>query len=226
MRLTTQFARALLALPLVAMTALPGPALATKQKKPSPFAAALPPAVTDGRADGSIFAVNASYTSLVSGAQAHGVGDMVTIVLSETTTSTKTAGSKTQRTGSASITPPTAGPFAFNPSSLNAAAQSSFNGQGNATQTNAFNGTIAVTIAEVRSNGTALVRGEKRMLLSQGHEWIQFSGIVRLADIDQTNSVQSAQVADARIEYAGDGAIQRSSREGWLSKFFNILSPF
>ncbi len=147
MRLTTQFARALLALPLVAMTALPAPALATKQKKPSPFAAALPPAVTDGRADGSIFAVNASYTSLVSGAQAHGVGDMVTIVLSETTTSTKTAGSKTQRTGSASITPPTAGPFAFNPSSLNAAAQSSFNGQGNATQTNAFNGTLKIGFA-------------------------------------------------------------------------------
>jgi hypothetical protein len=33
--------------------------------------------------------------------------------------------------------------------------------------------------------------------------------------------VQSGQVADARIEYAGDGAIQRSGREGWLSKFFN-----
>jgi hypothetical protein len=49
------------------------------------------------------------------------------------------------------------------------------------------------------------------MLLSQGHEWIQFSGIVRLADIDQTNIV-SGQVADARIEYAGDGAIQRSPR--------------
>ena len=55
---------------------------------------------------------------------------------------------------------------------------------------------------------------------------IQFSGIVRLADIDQTNSVLSGQVADARIEYAGDGAIQRSGREGWFSKFFNIISPF
>jgi hypothetical protein len=50
-----------------------------------------------------------------------------------------------------------------------------------------FTGTIAVTLAEVRPNGTAVVRGEKRMLLSQGQEWIQFSGIVRLADIDQDN---------------------------------------
>jgi flagellar L-ring protein precursor FlgH len=64
------------------------------------------------------------------------------------------------------------------------------------------------------------------LLLSQGQEWVQFSGIVRLGDIDQNNSLVSTQVADARIEYAGNGAIQRASREGWLSKFFNILSPF
>jgi hypothetical protein len=29
-----------------------------------------------------------------------------------------------------------------------------------------------------------------------------------------------------RMEYAGNGAIQRSAREGWLSKLFNIVSPF
>ena len=77
--------------------------------------------------------------------------------------------------------------------------------------------TLSVTIAEVRANGTALVRGEKRMMLSQGHEWIQFSGIVRLADIDQNNRIASTRVADARIEYAGKGALQRASRQGWLS---------
>jgi hypothetical protein len=43
------------------------------------------------------------------------------------------------------------------------------------------------------------------MLLAQGKEWIQFSGIVRLADVDAANQILSAQVADARIEYAGDG---------------------
>ena len=64
------------------------------------------------------------------------------------------------------------------------------------------------------------------MMLSQGHEWIQFSGIVRLADIDAKNTVRSPQVADARMEYSGKGSIQRASREGWLSKFFNMITPF
>jgi flagellar L-ring protein precursor FlgH len=57
---------------------------------------------------------------------------------------------------------------------------------------------VSVTIAEVRPNGTVLVKGEKRLTLSQGQEWVQLSGIVRLADIDTTNRVQSGQVADAR----------------------------
>jgi flagellar L-ring protein precursor FlgH len=202
------------------------PALA--KKPPSGFAPTLPAAsISPPRpADGSIFNVAANYAALVTGARAHGVGDTLTILLAETTSTAKTAATKTQRSGSAGITPPTKGPFAFNPNTLNAAAQSSFNGQGNTTQTNSFTGTVSVTIAEVRPNGTVLVRGEKRMLLSQGDEWIQFAGIVRLVDIDENNAVLSSRVADVRMEYAGNGAIQRSAREGWLSKLFNIVSPF
>jgi flagellar L-ring protein precursor FlgH len=194
---------------------------------PTGFAATLPTtSVAIPRADGSIFNVAANYAPLVTGAKAHGVGDTMTILLAESTSSTKTAATKTQRAGSFAIAPPTKGPFAFNPNAVNASANSSFNGQGNATQTNAFNGSVAVTIAAVRSNDTVLVRGEKRMLLSQGDEWIQFSGIVRLADVDEDNNVLSTKVADVRMEYAGNGAIQRSAREGWLMRFFNILSPF
>jgi flagellar L-ring protein precursor FlgH len=205
---------------------MPQPAVA---KKPPPgFAPTLPllgpPARTP---DGSIFNVNASYAPLIEGARAHAVGDLINVTLAETTSTSKTAAAKTQRTGGASITPPAAGIFAFNPNALNASGQSSFNGQGNATQTSAFTGTIAVTVAEVRPNGTLLVRGEKRMMLSQGEEWIQISGIVRVADINpDTNSVLSSQLADANIVYSGNGSVQRAATEGWLLKLFNIVSPF
>ena len=210
----------------IAWVALASAAPAHAKKPPKGFEPAAPAPSIAPRADGSIFAVNAGYTPLVTGSYAHNVGDVLTIALNETVQTTKTAGTKTQRTGSASLTPPTAGPLAINPNALNASGTSSFNGSGNTTQTSNFTGTIAVTIAEVRPNGTAMVKGEKRMLLSQGEEWVQFSGIVRLADIDQTNTVQSGQVANAHIEYAGNGAITRSAREGWLLKFFNQISPF
>lgn len=218
--------RARIACIALALAVFPGPAQA--KKPPLGFAAALPvlPAVPRA-ADGAIFNVSAGYAALVTGARTHGIGDPLTITLSESTTTSKSATTKTQRSGSEAVTPPTTGPFSFLKSSaLNAGSSGSFNGAGNTAQTSAFSGTVAVTIAEVRPNGTALVRGEKVMLLSQGQEWIQFSGIVRLADIDVDNTVPSSKVADAKIEYAGNGSIQRAGREGWLSKIFAIVSPF
>lgn len=206
-----------------------GDGMAARPKKG--FAPALPPAI-DAPAPpppsaGSIFNVSTGYAGLVEGRRAHGVGDPLTVILTERLTSSKTAGSKNQKSGSFSITPPTAGPLSFlNPNALNASGGSSFNGQGNASQTSSLAGEVGVTIAEVRPNGTALVRGEKRLLLSQGEEWVQFSGIVRLGDIDAENRIMSSQVADARVEYSGNGSVGRASREGWLSKFFNAISPF
>jgi flagellar L-ring protein FlgH len=204
---------------------------AQAQAKPKPkpgFEAALPASAPAPRvADGSIFDPATGYAPLYAGHRAHRVGDPVTIVLVEAITTSKTAGAKTQRGGSAAITPPATGILSFlKPSSLNASSNSSFKGDGTATQTSTLGGEVAVTIAEVRSNGTALVRGEKRLLLSQGQDWIQFSGIVRLSDIDSDNRLVSSRVADARIEYAGNGAVSRASKEGWLSKFFNMISPF
>jgi len=203
------------------------PALA-KSKPPEGFAPAVPAPLPAPRvADGAIFSASSGYAALVSGTRAHALGDPLIIQLVESTTTSKSAGSKTGRSGGFSITPPTAGPLSFlDPNALKASSQSSFKGDGTATQNSSLAGEVGVTIAEVRANGTALVKGEKRMLLSQGQEWIQFSGIVRLADIDADNRISSARVADARIEYAGNGSVQRASREGWLSKFFNMISPF
>ena len=194
---------------------------------PKGYGATLPVITPPRSPDGSIFNVNAGYAPLIEGNRARAVGDIVNIVLAEATTTNKTAVTKTQRAASATLPAPTIGPLNLNALTLNGSSTSSFNGQGNTTQTNALNGTVTVTIAEVRPNGTVLVRGEKQMLFSQGTEWIQFSGIVRIADINaDTDSVLSTQVANAHMEYSGNGSIQRSAREGWLLKFFNTISPF
>lgn len=217
----------------IAIALLPGLLLLAPQAwarpKPKPgFEPALPVQPAPPRAaDGAIFDAGTGYAPLYAGHRAHRLGDPITVVLVETITASKSAGSKTQRSGSAAIIPPVGGPLSFlKPDALNASSSSSFKGDGNATQTSALSGDIAVTIAEVRANGTVLVRGEKRLLLSQGHEWVQFSGIVRLSDISTDNRIASNRVADARIEYSGNGSVSRASREGWLSKFFNAISPF
>ncbi|HEX8056558.1 MAG TPA: flagellar basal body L-ring protein FlgH [Novosphingobium sp.] len=217
----------LLAATVIAASALAAsPAMAKKRQPDAGFEATLPaPAPVSRPADGSIFSAS-SYSPLYGGTRASRVGDALTILLVESTTAAKTVGSKSQKGGGMSVTPPKSGPFSFNPDALTASSSSNFNGSGNASQTNSLTSTLSVTIAEVRPNGTALVKGQKRLLISQGNEWVQISGIVRLIDIDQNNTILSSQVADAHIEYTGKGALQQASKQGWLGRIFNIISPF
>nr|WP_232496414.1 flagellar basal body L-ring protein FlgH [Novosphingobium kaempferiae] len=214
----------------VALLALsPAPVLAKKPPKPSGFEPTLPVAApVPVVATGSIFAASTGYGALYQGTRAARVGDPLTILLVESTSASKAVSSKSGKSGSLSVQPPTSGLVSklLKADSLKAGSNSSFNGQGNAAQTSSLDTTLSVTIAEVRANGTALVRGEKRMLISQGDEWVRFSGIVRLADIDAENQIASDRVADARIEYSGKGALQQASKQGWLGRFFNKISPF
>ncbi len=183
--------------------------------------------MTPAPSAGAIFQAGSGYSGLVTGTRARALGDMVTIILTENTTTTKSTQGRTLREGSFGITPPAAGPLDFlNPESLKAAAEGSFTGGGNAAQQSRLNGAVAVTIAAIYPNGTAEVVGEKQMMFSQGDEWVQFAGRIRLVDIDSDNRLASSLVANARIIYSGKGAVQQASRPGWLSRFFNFISPF
>jgi len=192
-----------------------------------PLLVAAPQPLAQSANAGAIFQVGNGYSGLVTGTRARSLGDMVTIILTENTTTTKSTAGQTNRSGSFGITPPTSGPLDFlNPNALKAAAEGTFSGGGNAAQNSRLNGAVAVTIAAIYPNGTAEVVGEKQMMFSQGDEWVQFAGRIRLIDIDSDNRLGSSQVANARIIYSGKGAVQQASRPGWLSRFFNSISPF
>jgi len=176
---------------------------------------------------GSIFQASQGYAALATGTRARKLGDMVTIALFENTTTSKSTTGAIDRSGEFGLLPPTSGPFDFlNPNALNASGSGSFSGGGDAAQQSQLTGTVTVTIAAIYPNGTAEVVGEKQMSLSQGDEWVQFAGRIRLVDIDVDNRLPSSAVANARVIYSGKGAVQQASRPGWLSRFFNAVSPF
>jgi len=203
---------------------------ACETARPAGFDAALPlaPVIASAapRGNGAILQAPSGYAPLYYGPPAGKVGHHTTGSLVERTQTTKAASGKTDRTGDLSITPPAAGPFAIDPSALKISSGGSFKGQGTASQASSLQGDITVTIAQLRPNGTALIRGEKVMTFSQGDEWIQLTGVIRLSDIDADNRIASTRIADAKISYSGSGAIQKSGRPGWLSRFFTAVSPF
>ena len=190
------------------------------------FAPTAPLAPPQTATSGAIFQAE-TYSPLTSGSRAARVGDILTIVLAERMSATKSNSATTGRNGSMGITPPATGPLGlFDPSDIKMGGDQSFKGKGDAAQSNALSGEVSVTIAAVYPNGTMLVRGEKLVTLNRGDEAVQFSGLVRIADIGTDNRVSSTRVADARIRYTGKGEIARASKQGWLQSFFSKISPF
>lgn len=161
--------------------------------------------------------------------RARRIGDTITINLVERNTAQKSANANATRNGnmSAAIGSINRLPLkGLNGLELEAEAESDFNGKGAAAANNVFNGTITVTVIDVYPNGNLLVSGEKMVAINQGNEFIRFSGVINPNNVTTANTVQSTQVADARIEYRGSGFIDESNTMGWLQRFFVAIMPF
>ena len=207
----------------------PAPVDARRRPPPVAYAATLapPPAPAPQPANGAIFQAGDGYAALYEGTRARRVGDPLTIVLVEKTAASKSANSKLNSGGGFSLTPPTTGPLnLFAPTDIGTSGNRNFAGGGTADQANSLSGEVSVTVAQVFPNGTMLVQGQKRVTLNRGDEWVRIRGLVRTIDVDAFNRVPSTRVADAEISYTGRGDVARASRQGWLSRFFQVVSPF
>jgi flagellar L-ring protein FlgH len=163
--------------------------------------------------------------------KAREVGDILTIVLVERTTSTTTAQTAVQKDTGIGISAPVIGgvPTTINGRPLSAEVEGSrtFAGGADSQQSNRLDGTVTVTVVQDLGNGNLLVSGEKKVRLNQGDEVVQVQGIVRTSDIGPDNRIGSDRVADAKIVYGGRGTLARSNAMGWLGRFFNSAAfPF
>lgn len=214
---------------LVALALMLSGCITTPPKPDNPYFAPIPATSyqTVQPANGSIYQAATSIDLYGSG-RANRVGDIITVVLSERTQSSKSASTDVDKSNQLTLPQPELfgrGISAFgNPLSLSTQTDSAFASEGSSDMSNSLSGNITVTIHEVRPNGTLLVKGEKWLTLNQGDEYIRVSGIVRARDIEADNTISSTKLADARIAYSGTGAVHDSNVMGWLGKFF--ISPF
>ncbi|MGN2254642.1 flagellar basal body L-ring protein FlgH [Frateuria sp. GZRe12] len=182
------------------------------------------PEVAAAPADGAIYHDNQNM-ELFSDARAHRVGDILTIVLVESTQASKKASTSTSKKDKADVAAPTIMgkdlTINGNPLSVGLDSERNFDGSGSSSQSNQLTGQITVTVAQRLSNGNLIVRGEKWLTINQGQELVRIAGIVRPQDIGQDNTVPSTRVADARISYTGRGTLADANTQGWLSRFFN-----
>jgi len=174
--------------------------------------------------DGGIYR-NGGGLSLFEDKRARRVGDVITIVLSENTSSSKKADTEIKKDDSVQIDAGLVLGSVPHKGSLNMETsvnpRREFSGESSADQSNRLTGTITVMVADVLPNGLLEVRGEKWMTLNRGEEFIRIRGYVRPEDVLPDNTIASTKVADVRIAYSGTGELAQANRQGWLSRFFS-----
>jgi flagellar L-ring protein precursor FlgH len=174
---------------------------------------------------GTIYNPSGSF-DLFMDLRARSVGDILTVMLVERTDASKESSTSTAKGSNVDTGFPV---FAGRPITSNGTqilnnefgGERSFDGQADSSQSNRLDGSITVTVAQRLPNGNLLVRGEKRITINQGEEFIRLQGIIRPVDIGPQNTVPSTKVADAQISYSGKGTLADANSPGWLSRFFN-----
>lgn len=173
----------------------------------------------------------AAFRPLFEDNRARFVGDILTININENLSATQEKKSSTSKTGSVTaanpdVKLPIGGSFGANVISVNGASSNTFDGKGSTNSTNAFTGTITVTVVDVLPNGNLVVSGEKQIGNNRQVETVRFSGVVNPLNLVNNNTVSSTQVADARIEMRGQGQVDEAQVMGWLARFFLTFLPF
>jgi flagellar L-ring protein precursor FlgH len=176
--------------------------------------------------NGSIYST--SSTGLFSSdRRAKKVGDILSVTLSETFSSNKAV---TNSSAKADTIGAEVGPTGIlrNLAGLGGSASktNSFSGSMATNQSNSLSGTVSATIVRVFPNGNLEIKGQKKLRITEGTEYIRLSGIIRPEDISTTNTVSSAKIAEAQIEYVGAGILDSATKPGWGSKIFRAISPF
>lgn len=163
-------------------------------------------------------------------------GDIITVVISETSSASKEANTGTSRASSASAGIPAlfgaenTGVFKNNFNDLakilNASSNSSFKGSGSTSRQENLKATITARVIDVQPSGNLLIEGRRNIKVNEEDQIIILEGVVRSRDIAPDNTINSIYVADARISYSGRGIISDQQSPGWLMNIFNKIWPF
>ena len=180
----------------------------------------------DALPTGSILG-NSMHMSLFQGQRQWRVGDIITVVLNESTQASRNSSLITERKSSndalsSAWTNSLLSPNGFwgdvrGDINLNT-AEIGTEGVGTAAQANALSGVVTAMVAEVLPNGNLIVEGRKQLSLTEGAEFIQIRGVVRARDVQPDNTVSSMRMAQAQISYRGTGNLAESTQPGWITQ--------
>jgi len=159
------------------------------------------------------------------------VGDVITVLLNESSQATRTQNGTITRESKNDMVPTGMANWGkglggfMNGIKMDGSSMSN-KGTGAADQQATLTGSVAVSVVEVMPNGNLVLRGEKQLALTEGSEIIQVAGIIRPDDVAPNNTVQSRRLANAQIAYRGSGDLANATKAGWGTSTLLKIWPF
>ena len=176
---------------------------------------------------GSVLPVRAQNIplSLFSDVKASGIGDIVTILINETSAARNNATAQSAKSNATSIASGAGtGSLGFLPSfGLNSNASNNNQSAATVTSQNSFTARVPAMIIAIKENGNFLIRGSREVETNGDKRVTIIEGEIRPADITAANTVLSSQVANAMIYHQGKGLTHEGSRPGILVRILNWL---
>ena len=170
----------------------------------------------------SLWQDNSRLANIYQDVKARNVGDILTIVISETSTASRTGSANNSKKADLSLSAGT-GSFLDWITAHGVNGSDSFSAQGNINNSNKVTASITVQVVGVQPNGNLLLSGTQSIKQNKDLQTITLTGEVRPEDISNGNTVLSTYVANAKITIDGKGPIMRKQRQGIITQVLNFL---
>jgi flagellar L-ring protein precursor FlgH len=182
-------------------------------------------------APGSIWQAGSRLADAARDLRASQLDDVLTIVVAEqasavasgTTKTSRASSAKNSVTALAGVTKAT-GPLA---NLTNMSGSTTLDGQGTTSRVTTLTTTLTARVTHVLPNGSLVVEATKDIQINSERQTIAVRGVVRPADIDPTNSVQSNRLAQLEVHVNGKGVVGDAIRRPFiLYRLLLGLLPF
>jgi flagellar L-ring protein FlgH len=153
------------------------------------------------------------------------VGDLLTVLVMESTQGSNRSSLKTKKESKVNAEGgPGAGSLAFlRLFQVKSDIKDELDGNGQSTLSGSLVAKIAASVTEVRGNGQMVIEGSRLISVNGQDDRITLHGVARPEDIRADNTILSTNLAEARISYDGKGAVKNAARRGVILR---ILSWF
>ena len=180
---------------------------------------------------GSLWAGGPGDRSMFADRKASHAGDILTIVVSESVAASNSQSKKSNRDSSisdavSSFLYPTTGLHNGVLPSISLKGSAVTSGGGDVSNNQSLSARAAVLVSDVLPNGNMVIEGVRIVTFSGETQYVVLHGLVRPDDIASDNTIQSSNVADARVEFLSEGSLTDAQKRGWLTKLYEKLRPF